>query len=188
LACDERQISAVLVHCVFNHIIFHLFQSCRLFCHRLLFCPWKIEIVAVQHTSFGNNNGFFDLMEFDLDGDKVFEQRLSMKELGLDDRCQVINTASMKYEDFVDLESKVSDTMWKNAEKAVEVAKAKKLNTKWYALMLQPKSTRERYHYGFWLQFYLYNDLKDLAERTNDKALASVIDKAYLQGKWELIK
>ena len=109
---------------------------------------------TVKYTDT-DNNGFFDLMEFDLDGDKVFEQRLSMKELGLDDRCQVINTASMKYEDFVDLESKVSDTMWKNAEKAVEVAKAKKLNTKWYALMLQPKSTRERYHYGFWLQFYL---------------------------------
>ena len=142
---------------------------------------------TVKYTDT-DNNGFFDLMEFDLDGDKVFEQRLSMKELGLDDRCQVINTASMKYEDFVDLESKVSDAMWKNAEKAVEVAKAKKLNTKWYALMLQPKSTRERYHYGFWLQFYLYNDLKDLAGRTNDKALASVIDKAYLQGKWELIK
>lgn len=142
---------------------------------------------TVKYTDT-DNNGFFDLMEFDLDGDKVFEQRLSMKELGLDDRCQVINTASMKYEDFVDLESKVSDTMWKNAEKAVEVAKAKKLNTKWYALMLQPKSIRERYHYGFWLQFYLYKDLKDLAGRTNDKALASVIDKAYLQGKWELIK
>ena len=142
---------------------------------------------TVKYTDT-DNNGFFDLMEFDLDGDKVFEQRLSMKELGLDDRCQVINTASMKYEDFVDLESKVSDAMWKNAEKAVEVAKTKKLNTKCYALMLQPKSIRERYHYGFWLQFYLYNDLKDLAERTNDKALASVIDKAYLQGKWELIK
>ena len=104
---------------------------------------------TVKYTDT-DNNGFFDLMEFDLDGDKVFEQRLSMKELGLDDRCQVINTASMKYEDFVDLESKVSDTMWKNAEKAVEVAKTKKLNTKWYALMLQPKSIRERYHYGFW--------------------------------------
>ena len=142
---------------------------------------------TVKYTDT-DNNGFFDLMEFDLDGDKVFEQRLSMKELGLDDRCQVINTASMKYEDFVDLESKVSDAMWKNAEKAVEVAKTKKLNTKWYAFLLQPKSIRERYHYGFWLQFYLYNDLKDLAERTNDKALASVIDKAYLQGKWELIK
>ena len=113
---------------------------------------------TVKYTDT-DNNGFFDLMEFDLDGDKVFEQRLSMKELGLDDRCQVINTASMKYEDFVDLESKVSDAMWKNAEKAVEVAKTKKLNTKWYALMLQPKSIRERYHYGFWLQFYLYLSL-----------------------------
>ena len=89
---------------------------------------------TVKYTDT-DNNGFFDLMEFDLDGDKVFEQRRSMKELGLDDRCQVINTASMKYEDFVDLESKVSDAMWKNAEKAVEVAKTKKLNTKWYALM-----------------------------------------------------
>ena len=135
-----------------------------------------------------DNNGFLDLMEFDLEYHKVFEQRLSMHVWGLDEGCQVSTSASMKYEDFVDLESKVSDTMWKNAEKAVEVAKAKKLNTKWYALMLQPKSTRERYHYGFWLQFYLYNDLKDLAGRTNDKALASVIDKAYLQGKWELIK
>ena len=83
---------------------------------------------TVKYTDT-DNNGFFDLMEFDLDGDKVFEQRLSMKELGLDDRCQVINTASMKYEDFVDLESKVSDAMWKNAEKAVEVdKKPKKLN------------------------------------------------------------
>ena len=45
--------------------------------------------------------------------------------------------------------------------------------------MLQPKSTRERYHYGFLVAVLLYNDLKDLAERTNDKALASVIDKAY---------
>ena len=142
---------------------------------------------TVKYTDT-DNNGFFDLMEFDLDGDKVFEQRISMKELGLDDRCPIINTADMKYKDFLDLQSQVSDNMWKNAEKAIEVAKAKKLNTKWYALMLQPKSTRERYHYGFWLQFYLYNDLKDLAERTNDKALAGVIDKAYLQGKWELIK
>lgn len=80
---------------------------------------------TVKYTDT-DNNGFFDLMEFDLDGDKVFEQRLSMKELGLDDRCQVINTASMKYEDFVDLESKVSDAMWKNAEKAVEVGKNQK--------------------------------------------------------------
>ncbi|WP_285827209.1 hypothetical protein [Bacteroides acidifaciens] len=37
-------------------------------------------------------------------------------------------------------------------------------------------------------QRLIYQNLKDLVGRTNDKALASVIDKAYLQGKWELIK
>ena len=44
---------------------------------------------TVKYTDTDNND-FFDLMEFDLDGDKVFEQRLSMKELGLDDRCQEV--------------------------------------------------------------------------------------------------
>lgn len=154
--------------------------------------PQRIEkeptvFPTVKYTDT-DNNGFFDLMEFDLDGDHTFEQRLSMKALGLDDRCPLINTASMKYGDFADLETKVSNIMWTNAEKALRIAKEKKLNTSWYALMKQPKSTRERYNYGFWLQFYLYNDLKDLAGRTNNKALSDTLDKAYLQGQWDLIK
>ena len=32
------------------------------------------------------------------------------------------------------------------------------------------------------------DDLKDLAERTGDTAQSVLLDKAYLQGKWELIK
>ena len=110
-----------------------------------------------------------------------------MKELGLDDRCPVINPASMKYEDFAGLGTKVADKMWENAEKVLEIAASKKINTSWYALMRHPKSIRERYHYGFWLQFYLYNDLKDIAKRNGDKDLSVLLDKAYLQGKWELI-
>ncbi|WP_283391132.1 hypothetical protein [Millionella massiliensis] len=147
--------------------------------------PTKFPTVKYTDT---NENGFFDLMEFDLDGDTLFEQRISLIDLGIDDRCPIINTADMEYDDFVKLQCSVSDQMWKNAEKAIEAAEAKKLNTDWYALMKHPKSTRQRYHYGFWLQFYLYNDLKDLARRTNDTALAEVIDRAYLQGKWELVK
>lgn len=135
-----------------------------------------------------DNNGFFDRMEFDLDGDTIFERSISLKELGIDDRCRILNPANMKYEDFVNLETEVSEKMWKNAQKALEVAHAKKLNTSWYALMKQPKSIREKYHYGFWLQFYLYNDLRDLAQRSDDKHLLTTLDKAYLQGKWELVK
>lgn len=93
----------------------------------------------------------------------------------------------MKYEDFVALETDVSESMWKNALKALKVAHARNLDTSWYALMKQPKSLREKYHYGFWLQFYLYNDLKDLAVRTNDKKLLETIEKAYLRSNWEMI-
>ena len=154
--------------------------------------PQRIEreptvFPTIKYTDT-DNNGFFDRMDFDLDGDKQFERYLSMKELELDDRCPLIETAVKSYQDFAQLEQQVADAMWANAEKAMEVAAAKKLNTQWYALMKQPKSQRERYHYGFWLQFYLYNDLKDLAERTGDTAQSVLLDKAYLQGKWELIK
>lgn len=142
---------------------------------------------TVKYTDT-DNNGFFDLMEFDLDGDTIFDQRLSLKELGLDDRCEIINTTGMEYGDFVSLQLRVSESMWANARKALEVAQAKNLNTSWYALMKHPKSVREKYNYGFWLQFYLYNDLKDLAQKTNDKSLMNNLDKAYLQGNWELVK
>ncbi|MDR2040015.1 MAG: hypothetical protein LBQ60_18995 [Bacteroidales bacterium] len=135
-----------------------------------------------------NNNGFFDLMEFDLDGDTIFEQRISLIELGLDDRCPVIQTAPMKYEDFTALQSDVSENMWKNARHALKVAHAKKLDTSWYALMKQPRSERQKYHNGFWLQFYLYNDLKDMAVKSGDKKLLKNIDRAYLQGRWDLIQ
>ena len=128
-------------------------------------------------------------MEFDLDGDKVFEQRLSMKS-GAGPGPSLSGDQYRFHEVRRFCRSRIESLRChvEECRESGRSGKSKKLNTKWYALMLQPKSTRERYHYGFWLQFYLYNDLKDLAGRTNDKALASVIDKAYLQGKWELIK
>ncbi len=154
--------------------------------------PKRMEIEpstfpTVKYTDT-NNNGFFDLMEFDLNGDTIFDQRLSMLEAGLDDRCKILNTSAMKYKDFTALESKISDNMWKNAQLALAVAHKKGINTSWYALMMHPQSIREKYHYGFWLQFYIYNDLKDMAQRSNDSALAATIDRAYLQGNWNSIK
>ena len=32
--------------------------------------------------------------------------------------------------------------------------------TLWYAKLLSPKTARERYHYGWWFQFYVYKDLE----------------------------
>lgn len=145
------------------------------------------KFATVQYTDT-DRNGFFDMMEFDMDGDRIFEMKLSMKDLGIDDRCALIDPGQMKYGDFVRLEKKIAANMWKNAESALEIAEGMGLNTGWYALMKDPKSIREQYHYGFWLQFYLYNDLKDLAMRTGDEAVAEMLDRAYLTGKWTSLK
>jgi hypothetical protein len=122
---------------------------------------------TVKYTDT-DNNGFFDLMEFDLDGDTVFEASVSLKAQEIDDRCEIIETADMKYEDFVALGNRVAEDIWKRAQQTLAEAQAKQLNTSWYAVMKNPHSIREKYHWGFWLQFYLARDLDDWAERTEN--------------------
>ncbi len=139
---------------------------------------------ATVKYSDTDENGFIDLIEYDLDGDTIFEQSVSLLELGINDSCEVINTASMSYDDFESLQNRVADNMWQQAEQALKIAQKEKLNTSWYALLMQPKSTRQKYHHGYWLQFYLYNDLIDLYKRKSDNAKIKEITKAYYSGNW----
>lgn len=132
-----------------------------------------------------DNNGFIDRMEYDLDGDKNFEQIVSLKELGIDDNSSVIKTESLSYDDFTSLKSKVAKDMWQQATIAMKVASKAGLNLKWYSMLLHPKSIRQKYHMGFWLQFYLFNDLLDLARRTNKKEWEIDIAKAYYNSNWD---
>jgi len=138
---------------------------------------------TVQYTDT-DGNGFFDLIEYDLDGDTVFEKKASLHQLGLDDRCEVIKTASMNYSDFVNLHRKVSDRMWTNASDALAVARKERINTGWYALLMNPKSEGQKYHHGYWLQFYLFNDLIDLYGKKDCAGCEKDLYKRYYSGSW----
>lgn len=132
-----------------------------------------------------DGNGFMDLIEYDLDGDTIFEQSVSLLELGIDDGCEIINTAKMEYDDFVSLQARVAENMWKQAEQALILAEKEKINTSWYALLIKPKSTRQKYHHGYWLQLYLYNDLIDLYKRQGKTEEIRMLAKAYYSGNWQ---
>lgn len=134
-----------------------------------------------------DKNGFLDEISYDLDGDTLFEHTVSLKKLGIDDKAQVINTAGMKYEDLVALNTAVSEKMWKNAEEASAVAEAAGINLSWYSLMRSPKSIQQKYNYGYWLQFYLYRDLMELAVRNNNTTYLDRLDKGYYSGNWKSI-
>ena len=144
------------------------------------------RFATVKYTDT-DNNGFFDTVEYDLDGNKEFETVISLKALGIDDRCELIDTRTLQYSDFTALMQKMSDNMWSNALQAVKVSEKYKLNTSWYAKLKQVSSVREKYHKGYWLQYYIYKDLEYEFLRTKDTKSLEKLTKAYYSGNWELL-
>lgn len=147
--------------------------------------PTVFPVVKYEDT---DGNGYFDKVSFDYNGDKEFEEVVSLKELGISDKGSVYKTAKMKYEDYSGLFSSVADNMWENAQQAVSIARSRGLDTSWYALLMNPKSAWQKYDYGFWLQLYLYHDLHDLALRNSDMKEADKIRKAYFSSDWKSLK
>lgn len=134
-----------------------------------------------------DNNGFLDKIEMDIDGDTRFEKTIFLKDLGIDDRCEIIDTSKMGYDDFRKLHTTMSDEIWNKAEKAIRVAEAHGLNTSWYAFMKKPKSENQKYQYGYWLQFYIYMDLMHAASSGNNGLEVENINKAYFGGNWDML-
>ena len=132
-----------------------------------------------------DGNGFLDTVRYDLDGDREYETTVSLKELGLDDACKVLDVSGMKYKDYTKLFKRVSGDMWKKALKAEKVARKYGIPTLWYAKLLSATSPRERYHDGWWFQFYIYKDLEYKFLREGDEAALRRLVRAYYSGNWD---
>lgn len=145
------------------------------------------EIFATVKYTDTDGNGFTDCIEYDLDGDHVFETAVSLSELGIDDRCELIDPTDMKYKDCRKLFDRVAGDMWKNAQQAVMVAERYGLQTLWYAKFMNPRSIREKYNDGFWLGFYIYKDLEYLFARQNDAEMLKKLHKAYFSSDWKAL-
>jgi hypothetical protein len=142
------------------------------------------EIFPTISYTDTDNNGFFDRLDYDLDGDGKFETSVSLPALGLDDRSEIIETSELTYADFTALEKKVSEQIWAGAENAVKLAQKRHLDTAPYARLLRPKSVRQKYDFGFWLQFYLFRDLCDQARAQADLAYVEKLTRAYYEQDW----
>jgi hypothetical protein len=131
-----------------------------------------------------DNNGFFDLIRYDLDGDTVFEETISLIELGISDQASLYDPATMKYDDYRKLSETTAAEIRERAANALRVAEKYNLNTSWYAFWKQPRTLFEKYSYGYWLSFYIYRDLRHLAGLDKNRDLKNMLDKAYYSGEW----
>jgi hypothetical protein len=130
-----------------------------------------------------DNNGFFDKIAFDLDGNKQDDFTFSLKESGISDVSEVFTISSMKYADFKKLEKKVAAKTWADALSFVEIAEKQGMNTQWYALLKHPKSVRQQYAQGYWLKFYLFMDCLEKAKNENNPGRITEIINTYFGQK-----
>lgn len=135
-----------------------------------------------------DSNGFFDQIEFDMDGDGRLERSVSLKALSIDDRETVVDISSLKYEGYKRLFQKVASLQWQGAMEAIKTAAKYRINTQWYSFFMHPKSLQEKYHNGFWLSFFLYDDLRKLGQNNKDNLFLLKLDKAYFSSNWKLLR
>lgn len=152
---------------------------------RLEKTPDKFATVKYTDT---DNNGFIDKLEYDLDGDTIFEEKVSLKELGVEDTAPIINTANMKYEDFTKLFKTVAEKQFSRAGEAIRLSKSYGINPNWYAFWMSPRTLHEKYEFGYWLNFYLYHDMRQWAASNKNMDLVKKLDIAYYSGDWKRVK
>ena len=146
--------------------------------------PSKFATVRYEDT---DRNGYIDQIQYDLDGDKSYEDIVSLRDLGIDDRRPLYQTGDKAYSDHRMLFRKVAEDMWKRAQLAIRVAEQEGIDTNWYNFYKRPMSLHQRYEFGYWLGFYLYQDLRHQARQANDAAKVRRIDRAYYSGDWSAL-
>ncbi|MDR0395481.1 MAG: hypothetical protein LBH77_10015 [Tannerella sp.] len=145
------------------------------------------EVFATVKYTDKDGNGFFDFIEYDLDGDTIFEETIDFHALGIDDVCEIIDISTFRYADFHQLTRNMSDRIWSGALMAEKVAGYYNLNLSWYAKLYENHSIRKKYSNGYLLQFYIYKDLQNLFMRNKDKESLKKLVHAYFSSNWELL-
>lgn len=146
--------------------------------------PQKFATVKYEDV---DKNGFFDRLSYDLDGDTLFENIVDLKAVGLNDQCNLIDVSNFTYRQYKTLQATISNVMWQRAQAAIGVAKNYQLNLDWYAKLLNKTSTHLKYSNGYWLQFYIYQDLLHRFAQLNNQTLIQQLHKAYYSGDWSLL-
>lgn len=126
-----------------------------------------------------DGNGFFDTMNLDLDGDKKYEETVSLTALGVPDSADVIDHSRYGYDDYVALGKRVADGVWKRAMECRKAARRMGVEDRWYAMWMQPRSLRQRYDHGFWLAFYLQRDMRHHLLSTAGPERVAAFDRAF---------
>ncbi|WP_254560024.1 hypothetical protein [Dyadobacter diqingensis] len=146
--------------------------------------PKQFAVIKYADTDL---NGFIDKLWYDLDGDKMFEDSVSFKEIGVNDVHTTFTGKSQTIGKSQERFKKVIEKNWQRAKQAIQIAEKAGLPTHWYNFYKKPIGLHQKYDYGFWLNFYIYRDLRDHFNAVSNVAQLKKLDKAYYSGNWNLM-
>lgn len=106
------------------------------------------EVVLYKDT---NANGFFDLIEYDYDGDKTIDFSLSLLEYGSDE-CQAVSPGEVEWAGLHAIYGKLAKVSWKQAQELYEVMWKKGLNDTELDDLSIAASTAEMHDHAYWLK------------------------------------
>ena len=142
------------------------------------------EVFATVKYEDTNENGFIDLVSYDMDGDSIYENIYSLLKNGISDDAYIYKVEELDYKDYKEIYKKMANLLFSNALQAVKVAKKYNVNTEYYNNYKFPKSLREKYHNGYWLSFYIYQDLLRYSEMKKNVNLKQKINNAFHCTNW----
>ncbi|MPN04000.1 hypothetical protein SDC9_151236 [bioreactor metagenome] len=143
------------------------------------------EIFSTVRYDDTDNNGFIDQIAYDMDGDKQYETTVKLRELGIDDTANLIDLSKFTYKDYRKLMDKIAGDMWTNAQRMKKLAQQVGINTTWFAYWDHPLSVREKYHKGYWLQYYIFQEMIAKFNREGRPEMVEKAMKLYYSGNWK---
>jgi hypothetical protein len=129
--------------------------------------PTVEEIVQYKDT---DNNGFFDQVTFDYDGDQKVDLTINLLELKTDknphpDVAEIISPAELKWQGMHELYIKISNDSFQDALTMYRAAWKKGYTNKELEDLAIASSTAEKYDHGYWLKEKLFRMIDlDLAK------------------------
>jgi hypothetical protein len=115
--------------------------------------PHVEEVVQYRDT---DNDGFFDEITYDYDGDKTVDLKIN---LGPDDKCDLIDPGELKWKGMNELFTKISEDSFRDALKLYRAVWKQGLTTPELDDLAIAASTWEKYDHGYWLREKIFRML-----------------------------
>jgi rhamnogalacturonyl hydrolase YesR len=141
----------------------------------------KVEELIQYYDT--NENGFFDRITYDYDGDKKVDFEVSLLKYKDEknpepDKCEIIEPSAEKWQGMHELFQEISEKSWQEALFLYRVIWKKGLNTAELDDLAICSSTNEKYEHAFWLKEKI---LRRILPRIDGKNSESVL-KFYYTG------